>query len=128
MSKKNGLLCGVERNVMESVNRNKVFLFRRLQKENAFWSYDPVSVSLKNIDDDMLIEKVMLHLDINDINRLFVLYPKTKIKKVWRNRLCPLEPYYNKLNRLYAYMYFDIRNPDRYIKYQCRKHKKELFG
>jgi len=33
---------------MESVNRSKAILFRRLQKENAFWSYDPTSVSLKN--------------------------------------------------------------------------------
>ena len=112
---------------MESVKRNKALLFRRLQKENAFWSYDPASVSLKTMNDDMLIEKVMLHLDINDINRLFVIYPKAKIKRVWSACLCPLEPYYNSMNRLFAYMYFNVRNPDRYIKFQCKKHKKELF-
>ena len=111
---------------MKSVDSNKALLFRHLQKEKAFWSYDPVSVSLQNIDDDMLIEKVMLHLDIDDINRLFILYPKAKIKEVWRTRLCPLEPYYNALNRLYAYLYFDIRNPDRYIKSQCTKHKRNF--
>jgi len=113
---------------MESVDRNKALLFRHLQKENAFWSYDLASVSLKNMDDDMLIEKTLLHLDIDDINRLFIMFPKTRIKKVWRTRLCPLDPYYNGLNRLFAYMYFDIRNPDRYIKMQGVKHKKELFG
>jgi len=104
----------------------KKFLFNRLKKENAFWSYAPSSVLLKNMDDDTLIEKVLLHLDIDDINRLFALYPKAKIKKVWRTRLCPLEPYYNGLNRLFAYIYFDVKNPDRYIKRQSKKHIKEL--
>ena len=80
---------------MGSVNKNKALLFRHLQQENAFWSYDPTSVSLKNMDDDTFIEKVMLHLDIEDINHLFTLYSKSKIKKVWQTRLCPLEPYYN---------------------------------
>ena len=107
--------------------KSKALLFRHLKKENAFWSYDPASVTLKNIDDNMLIEKVMLHLDIDNINRLFALYPKAKIKKVWRTRLCPLEPYYNGLNRLFAYMYFDIKNPDKYIKTQRTKHIKEML-
>ena len=47
---------------MNLVDSNKALLFRHLQKEKVFWSYDPTSVSLQNIDDDMLIEKVMLHL------------------------------------------------------------------
>ena len=111
---------------MNSVNRDKALLFKHLQKENVFWSYDPASVSLKNMDDDMLIEKVMLHLDIDDINRLFTFYSKARIKKVWRTRLCPLEPYYNGLNRLLAYLYFGIKNPDRYIQAQKSKHIKEL--
>ena len=113
--------------ILNMKTKDKSLLFRRLQKENAFWSYESASVSLKNLDDDMLIEKVMLHLDIDDINRLFVLYPKARIKKVWSTRLCPLEPYYNGLNRLFAYMYFDIKNPDRYIKAQSAKHIKELI-
>ncbi|MDR1155371.1 MAG: hypothetical protein LBL04_11745 [Bacteroidales bacterium] len=107
-------------------DRNKHLLFRHLQKENAFWSYDPSFVKLENLKDEMFIEKVMLHLDIDDINRLFALYPKARIKKVWRTRLCPLEPYCNGLNRLFAYMYFDIKNPDRYIKAQRAKHIREL--
>ena len=105
---------------------DKKYLFGRLKKENAFWSYAPASVLLKNVDDDTLIEKVLLHLDIDDINRLFAIYPKAKIKSVWRTRLCPHEPYYNGLNRLFAYIYFDIKNPDRYIKRQSRQHIKKL--
>ena len=112
---------------MEAIVEIKNLLFRRLQKENAFWNYEPESVSIEKMDDDMLIEKTLLHLDINDINCLFSIYSKEMIKKVWRTRLCPLEPYYNGLNRLIAYMYFDIKKPDRYIKTQSVKHIKELF-
>ena len=72
----------------------------------------------------MLIEKVLLHLDIDDINRLFSIYPKSKIKKMWQTRLCTLEPYFNGLNRLFACMYFDVKNPDRYIKRQLQKQNK----
>ena len=108
------------------VNKNKALLFKHLKKEKTFWSYDPESVSIKNMDDDMLIEKTLLHLDIDDINRLFTMFPKSRIKKIWRTRLCPLEPYYNGLNRMFAYIYFDVKNPDRYIKIQCRKHIKEV--
>ena len=109
------------------IKRRKNLLLRKLKKENAFWSYAPASVTFRNVDDDTLIEKVMLHLDIDSINQLFEIFPKTHIKRVWQTRLCPLEPYYNGLNRMLAYIYFDIKNPDRYIAQQSRKHIKELI-
>ena len=106
--------------------KRKKLLLRKLKKENAFWSYTPATVTFRNIDDDTLIEKVMLHLDIDSINQLFKIFPKKQIKNVWQTRLCPLEPYYNGLNRLLAYIYFDVKNPDKYIALQSRKHIKKL--
>ena len=53
-------------------------LIKKLNKEHAFWSYDKASVV--HITDDILIEKVLLHLDIDDIKILFKLYPKIKIQ------------------------------------------------
>ena len=41
-------------------------LFRKLKKENGFWSYD--SSKMKTISDESLIEHVLLYLDIEDIN------------------------------------------------------------
>ena len=57
-------------------------LFRKLKKENCFWSYD--LSKMKSISDESLIEHVLLHLDIEDINQLFQLfgYKKAKVSQV----------------------------------------------
>ena len=47
-------------------------LIKRLKKANAFWSYDQKSI--KDVPDDILVELVMLHLDLDDIDKLFELY------------------------------------------------------
>ena len=99
----------------------KRLLFRHLQKEHAFWSYDPASVTLARIGDDFLIEKVLYHLDWEDIMRLFEIYPKTQIKEVWKNSLCPLGQYFGRMNYFYAAVLFDIKNPERYIRIQKNK-------
>ncbi len=56
-------------------------LFRKLKKENCFWSYD--MSKMKAISDEALIEHVLLYLDINDINKLFTLFGYKKVKRVW---------------------------------------------
>ena len=55
-------------------------LLAKLKQEHCFWSYNEDSI--KDIPDDMLIEKTLLHLDLDDINRLFLIYPFKKIKRV----------------------------------------------
>jgi len=44
----------------------------------------------------MLIEKTLLHLDLDEIN---LLYPFKKIKQVWLDYLIPQEEYLYTLNR-----------------------------
>ena len=51
----------------------KPYLIERLKSENAFWSYD--ADAIKDVPDDILVELVMLHLDMDDIDLLFRLYP-----------------------------------------------------
>ena len=55
-------------------------LLAKLKQEHCFWSYNEDSIT--DIPDDMLIEKTLLHLDLDDINRLFLIYPFKKIKRV----------------------------------------------
>lgn len=62
-------------------------LFRKLKKENCFWSYD--SSKMKTISDESLIEHVLLYLDIEDINQLFPLFGYKKVKRVWLDRVAP---------------------------------------
>lgn len=51
-------------------------LLSKLKQEHCFWSYDEASI--KDIPDDMLIEKTLLHLDLDEINQLFLIYPLKK--------------------------------------------------
>ena len=89
-------------------------LTAKLHMENAFWSYNLASTSA--ISDEKLIEMVLLHLDINDIKSLFRLFPKKQIQSVWKEKMLPQEPFYHGLNRLYAFLFFGIKHPDRYIR------------
>jgi len=89
-------------------------LFRKLKKENCFWSYD-VS-KMKSISDEALIEYVMLYLDIDDINRLFPLFGYKKVKRVWLDRVAPQGEMFRPFNILYAWYYFGAKRPEAYVK------------
>lgn len=45
------------------------------------------NVSAENIPDEELIEKTFIYLDLKDIARLFELYPRNYIRKVWRENM-----------------------------------------
>lgn len=93
------------------MDNNRQILLGKLRKKNAFWSYNDI----RDVNDDLLIEKVMLMLDIDDIYRLFKIFDKGTIRKVWEDKILRQEPYYHGLNRFFAWFYFGIENPDEYI-------------
>ena len=97
-----------------SVDVIKQELLSKLKQEHCFWSYNEDSI--KDIPDDMLIEKTLLHLDLEEINQLFLVYPFKKIKQVWLDYLIPQEEYLYTLNRFFAWYYFKAKKPDAYIK------------
>lgn len=92
---------------------------------HAFWSYDPSSVTLENTTDEMLICQVLIHLDVDDISKLFLIYPQKQLKAVWKNRLCVQEPYYHGLNKFLGCAYFGIKNTRRYIRRVVNDHFKQ---
>ena len=89
-------------------------LFRKLKKENCFWSYD-VS-KMKSISDEALIEYVMLYLDIEDIDNLFSLFGFKKVKRVWLDRVASQGEMFRPFNILYAWYYFGAKRPEAYVK------------
>ena len=96
-------------------------LIDKLIEEKSFWSYAvPVH---DQIDDDTLIEKVLLDLDMEEINLLFKVFPVEKVKKVWENNILVMEPYYHNLNVFFGWFYFGIDNIDSHLK-KILKHKK----
>ena len=89
-------------------------LIKRLKIANAFWSY--VHKSIKDVPDDVLVELVMLHLDIDDIDKLFEIYPRQFVKKAWIQNVVPLGDRYYILNKFFAWYYFQMKKPGAYVK------------
>jgi hypothetical protein len=92
----------------------KDILIKKLLDQKSFWSFEMPDT--QQVPDDILIEKTFLYLDIEDINLLFKIYPIKSIKQVWIDRLVVQGSYYARLNKLIAWMYFDIKQPERYLK------------
>lgn len=89
-------------------------LIEKLKAENALWSYNQESV--KDIPDDILVELVMLHLDIEDIDKLFELYSFERVKRAWIENVVVLGEMYYVLNKFFAWYYFHIKRPETYVK------------
>ncbi len=92
----------------------KPYLIERLKQENAFWSYKVDAI--KDVPDDILVELVMLHLDLDDIDRLFEIYSRRFIKKSWIENVVPLGDRYYVLNKFFAWYYFQMKKPGAYVK------------
>lgn len=108
------------RNSNHATMNEKQAIEKRLKDEHCFWSYDMDSIN--DIPDDILIEKTLVYLDIDDIDSLFTLYPYKKVKKVWLEHLVPQEDYLYSLNRFLAWYYFKAKRPDAYIKSMATRH------
>ncbi len=103
----------------------KSYLLQKLKDENCFWSYSEVSA--EDVDDATLIEKTMRHLDIDEINLLFKLFPYSMIKRVWLDRLVPEGEYVFALNRLFAWYYFNAKKPSSYVRAMATRHFNRNF-
>jgi hypothetical protein len=114
---------------MQTKEEIREYLFEQLQANNALWSYDKSTMTAHNLPDDFIIEKVLMYLDLDEINMLFLLFPKKQIKEVWKWNMCPLGDYYHSSNVLFAIIYFKIKNPQRYVVMQARRAvRKNLTG
>lgn len=101
-------------------------LFRKLKKENCFWSYD-VS-KMRSISDESLIEYVLLYLDIKDIDQIFLLFGYKKVKRVWLDRVAPQGEMFRPYNILYAWYYFGAKRPEAYVKSIESRHMNRIMA
>ena len=93
----------------------------KLVHRKLFWSYNAVNSS--DIPDEVLIEKVLIHLDVDDIDRLFLIFSWKKIREVWLKEVVIQDPFYHSMNILLAYLYFHIRKPEAYIEKYIRRYQ-----
>lgn len=96
-----------------------------LFENHAFWSY--CKPKPDEIPDEIIIEKTLMHLDIEDIKKLFILFPKKKIKDIWSNTLVRLDGQYHSLNILLAYLFFGIKDPENYLNRKINKHLENML-
>ena len=92
----------------------KQMLINKLKEEHKLWSYDQESV--KDLPNEILIEKVLVYLDLEEIDLLFSIFSARTIKEVWINRMIPQGEYLYTLNRFLSWYYFKIKKPDAYLK------------
>ncbi len=98
-------------------------LFQDLIRNSVFWSYQ--EPELESVSDDMLIEKVLIHSDLDAIFKLFSIFPESRIRRVWDERILPdirLRP----MNKLFAYLLFGIDDPDGYLESGIKRHYDNL--
>jgi len=99
---------------MEKGIEIKPYLEKRLIETYSFWSFE--KSACRNLSDWDLIKYVLLRLDLDDINYLFQLYPKEKIKQVWLQELVPQGDFLLPMNTCFALLYFNARKPRQYVK------------
>ncbi len=95
-------------------------LVDKLIINRVFWSY--ADIKADDISDEILIEKVLIYLDIEDINSLFLIYPYRTIREIWIKEILIQDPFYHSLNLLLAFLYFHIKSPEKYIQKISHKH------
>ena len=95
-------------------NAIKQDLIKRLKQANAFWSYDVGAI--KDVPDDILVELVILHLDLDDIDKLFQIYTYKFVKNAWIQNVVPLGDRYYVLNKFIAWWKKKKKKPGAYVK------------
>lgn len=114
-----------EENIIFVIMDVREQITNKLIAAGGFWSYDEKSVR-ENLSDEQLIEGVLAKLDLEDIDLLFRMFSAKKIKAVWRRTMVVQGDFYYSLNRFYAWYYFNIRYPDRYLKAMMTRHLSRL--
>ena len=113
-------------NKMDKNQKIKEELYKRLIIAHAFWSYDMKGAT--SISDEILIEKTIICLGHEELQILFEIFPKKFIKKVWRERLAIAGDYYKNINYMMAHIYFEIKDPDKYMKTVSTIYVKKVTG
>ena len=100
-------------------------LCERRVKCTAFWSYDVKSYD--TIPDEEIIEKCFTMLDMKDIELMFELYPRKRIRQVWQERMAIQGEYMKMLNVMISMYYFGIKEPEKYLEKIERQHINKLL-
>ena len=97
----------------ESIKDKRLVILQKIRAKGGFWSYRGIP---EDIDDDSVIEAALVHFNIEDLPLLLELWSKDHIKQVWKERLVSQGKRMNIRNYTLAVIFFEIKNPERYLK------------
>ncbi len=94
-------------------------LTQYLFEMGALWSY---KIDLDTIlPDRELIEKSLIYLEFEEMYLIFDIFPYEKIRQVWIEDMVPCDHYYGVLNKLLAYLFFNVKNYKEFKEEVCGK-------
>jgi len=85
--------------------------------------YVPLGVEAFICNDDAVIAAALVHLDLEDLPLLFGIWSKAHIKRVWKERLVSQGKRMNIRNYTLAVNFFEIQDPEEYLKRNATFHK-----
>ncbi len=85
---------------------DKQELFSLTKQKGLFWSYDN-KLEYSQTLDDILIETLLKYGDFAELKKLFLLYGKRIVKKVWKEKLID-DTRFSKLNYFLARIFFGM--------------------
>lgn len=97
---------------LSAYEQGKMAILEKVKSNGGLWSFDGIP---ENLDDDSIIEAGLRHLDFEDMDLIFGIWPQARIKKIWKKRLVSEGKRMNTLNTLLGILFFDINNIDKYL-------------
>ncbi len=95
----------VSRRVKRYDKRNE--LFSVIKQKGYFWSYDRGLEYSEELD-DIFMETVLKYGDFEDLEQLFILYGKRRLRKIWKEKLAN-DTRFTKLNYFLARIFFKMK-------------------
>ena len=86
---------------------DKQELFSLTKQKGLFWSYDN-EIEYSHALDTILVETILKYGDFADLKKLFLLYGKRVVKKVWKEKLVK-DIRFCKLNYFLARIFFGMK-------------------
>lgn len=96
--------ASISRRVKRYYEKKKLFVAAK--QKGLFWSYDK-KLEYSQALDSLLIENILKYGDFADLKKLFSLYGKRSVKRIWKEKLCG-DTRFSKLNYFLARIFFGM--------------------
>ncbi len=86
--------------------KDKQLLFDKIKQQGLFWSYSK-DIEYSEANDSLFIEQVLKYGDFLDLKKMFSLYGKRAVKRIWIEKLVK-DTRFIKLNYFLARIFFGM--------------------